>query len=226
MAGYNTSSAYDFSLFEPQVAVSPAKKQNSRNRTDAKGRSVSAQRTAGSSSRTNNRSAVRGDVRKNAPATARPRTNGNAAIKTYEKTAKTVNGFQQYVDRNSKAGTVPAVAKKIMAYGLVCFCLVTCLLFVRAQSDKVASQIADVKNKIDIAEGETVRLNAELNSKISTEKIEDYAENVLGMVKAESYQITYLDLSDGNEVVVSGNKSLNKGDGKSSGLKELFAYIF
>lgn len=223
MAGYRDSSAYDFSLFEPQVAVSPAKKQNPQNRTDVR-RSVSTQRTAGNCARTNTRTASRSNTRTSTYTNTR--TSGNTALKTYRKTAKSVNKFQHSIDRDSKTQTVSSVAKKIMAYGLVCFCLVTCLLFVRSQSDKVASQIADVKNKIDIAEGETVRLNAELSSKISTEKIENYAENVLGMVKAESYQITYIDLSEGDEIVVSGDKSLKNNTQVSSKLKELFAYIF
>lgn len=223
MAGYSDSSAYDFSLFEPQVAVSPARKQNPQNRTDVR-RSVSTQRTARNSARTNTRTASRSNTRTSTYTNTR--TSGNTALKTYQKTAKSVDKFQHSVDRNSKTQTVSSVAKIIMAYGLACFCLVTCLLFVRSQSDKVASQIADVKNEIDIAEGETVRLNAELSSKISTEKIENYAENVLGMVKAESYQITYIDLSDGDEIVVSGDKSLKNNTQVSSKLKELFAYIF
>ncbi len=41
---------------------------------------------------------------------------------------------------------------------------------------------------------------------VSTEKIEYYAEEVLGMVKAESNQITYIDLSEGDKIVVSGDK--------------------
>lgn len=87
-------------------------------------------------------------------------------------------------------------------------------------------QIANVESQLSIAESENVRLNAELSSKISTDKIEDYAENVLGMVKAENYQISYIDLSKGDRIVVSGNKTVNDGSEFSNKIKELVAYIF
>ena len=46
------------------------------------------------------------------------------------------------------------------------------------------------------------------------------------MVKAESYQISYIDLSEGDEIVVSGDKTVDGTDGFSKKIKQLFAYIF
>ena len=87
-------------------------------------------------------------------------------------------------------------------------------------------QISSVQSELSIAQGESVRLNAELNGMISTEKIENYAENVLGMVKAESYQISYIDLSEGDKIVVSGDRTLDENGNITKKIKELFAYIF
>jgi hypothetical protein len=95
-----------------------------------------------------------------------------------------------------------------------------------AECDKLDSQIANLQNDVSIAEGETVRLNAELNSMVDTEKVIEYAETKLGMVKAESYQITYINLSQGDEFVVAGEKQVSQDSGLKTEIKELFAYIF
>jgi hypothetical protein len=95
-----------------------------------------------------------------------------------------------------------------------------------AECDKLDSQIASLQNEVSIAEGETVRLNAELNSMGDTEKVIEYAETKLGMVKAESYQITYINLSQGDEFVVAGDKEVSQNSGLKTEIKELFAYIF
>ena len=50
------------------------------------------------------------------------------------------------------------------------------------------------ESNLTAAKAETVRLNMQLDSTISREKVDDYAQNVLGMVKAENYQIEYIDL--------------------------------
>ena len=59
-----------------------------------------------------------------------------------------------------------------------------------------------------------------------TEKVIEYAETKLGMVKAESYQITYINLSQGDEFVVAGDKEVSQNSGLKTEIKELFAYIF
>ena len=113
-----------------------------------------------------------------------------------------------------------------MAFMCLCFSLLVVLLVVQTQCDTIMSEISTVQSEIDIAKGENVRLNAELSSMVATDKIEDYAVNVLGMVKAESYQINYIDLSEGDEVVVSGDKTVDENSEGVNKLKTLFAYNF
>ncbi len=203
MTGYRDSSAYDFSLFEPQVAVSPKTP----------------------SARTAEKSASR-PVKKNTARPAPPKTRGNTAVKTAAKAYAVADSYQKTVNRNAAVSVISPVFKKLIAFGVVCFVLMSCLLSLRAQSDSLTSKIADVKSEIDIANGEYTRLNAELSAIMSSQKIDDYAENVLGMVKAEGYQISYIDLSEGDEIVVSGKKTVD-GDSSFFGkVKKLFAYIF
>ena len=65
-----------------------------------------------------------------------------------------------------------------------------------------------------------------VNCMIDTKKVIEYAETKLGMVKAESYQITYINLSKGDEFVVAGDKEVSESEGFKTEMKELFANLF
>ena len=140
--------------------------------------------------------------------------------------ANLIDNYQYEVERNAEKTAIPAVVKKVMCFCVVCFGMVVVLLMMQTKCDTLMTEIAAVQSDIKIAEGENVRLNAELSTLMSSDKIENYAENVLGMVKAESYQISYIDLSEGDEIVVSGDKTLKDKEDTTGKLKALFAYIF
>lgn len=188
---YRGSEAYDFSLFEPQVATT----------------------RAGSAA----------PAKKSAPAVKQaPKKQVKNAPQKKQNTSKYVQDDARTATKNE---LLPSGIIKVMAVAAVMCAMWMGLLVMQAQCETISSRIADLNEKIDIADGEYVRLTAELNSKMSSEKIEDYAVNKLGMVKAESYQIDYIDLSEGDKVVVSGSKSVNDG-GFALKVKEMFAYIF
>lgn len=154
-----------------------------------------------------------------------------SAKKTTQKTkqhtsAKVIDNYQYEVERDAQKLSIPSSLKKAMCFGLVCFAMMIALLVMHTKCDTLMTEIATVQSSIDIAHGENVRLNAELSSMIATDKIEEYAVNELGMVKAESYQINYIDLSEGDEIVVSGDKTVSDNESGESKIKTLFAYIF
>lgn len=93
-----------------------------------------------------------------------------------------------------------------MCLFVMVFLGVLVLLFQKVECDSLAREISSLEEQISIEEAERVRLNAELAAMVCTENIEYYAEEVLGMIKAESHQITYIDLSEGDKIVVSGDK--------------------
>ena len=130
------------------------------------------------------------------------------------------------VHRNSSSVAVSAVALKIAAFFVVCCSCLVINLVMRSECNALDKQISAVQSEMAIAKSENVRLNAELSSKVSSDEIEDYVENVLGMVKAESHQISYIDLSEGDEFVVCGDKTVSAGNNLAGKIKELFAYIF
>ncbi len=216
---YRGSEAYDFSLFEPQVIEKPARtaapKNNGRKKSVNKNVKSNHKRSA-----TANRKAVATNsgapVRRTAPARKnQPKINNIISI---------ADNYQQTVERNAKSAVIPASVKKAMAFMCLCFSLLIVLLVVQTQCDTIMSEISTVQSEIDIAKGENVRLNAELCALVSSDKIENYAENELGMVKAESYQISYIDLSKGDEIVVSGDKTVEETSDFGAELKKLFAY--
>lgn len=159
----------------------------------------------------------------------KPKTKNNAVPvtnpqkKTANKTSAKTNTQQK---RNSSQVALNPALFKAVALGIAfCLCVVA-LLIMESKCNALDKQISSVQSELSIAQGESVRLNAELNSMMSTEKIENYAENVLGMVKAESYQISYIDLSEGDKIVVSGDRTLDENGEFTKKIKELFAYIF
>ncbi len=223
MASYRDSSAYDFSLFEDDY---------SRNGTSASSQNKRASTKITPSESNVKNSATKKNANYRKQTASSSREYGNAVRKTSVEPEKQqgavfdLDAYQHTVERNSVSAEVSSSFKKMLLYGALCLGLIFTLLCMDAQCDKVTSDIADVKAKIDIADGEAVRLNAELSSRISTDRVERYAENVLGMVKAEVYQITYLDLSDGDKVTVSGDKTPKEKSSFSGKVKEFFAYIF
>ena len=122
------------------------------------------------------------------------------------------------VNKNKKrkgVSAVKAVANrsalaKVSAVLIVFLAVLGMLIHMQAKLDEVNRQIARSEKTLEETKSETVRLQMELNSIVSIEKVEDFAVNTLGMVKLETGQVEYIDLSEGDRVTVSGNRTLNK----------------
>ena len=52
--------------------------------------------------------------------------------------------------------------------------------------------MAELNNQLELVEAENVRLQSELESRMSAKNVEEYAENELGMKKIDSSQIKYI----------------------------------
>ena len=84
----------------------------------------------------------------------------------------------------------------------------TCLqLSVGARSYELKREIEKAEQVLQETKSENVRLNAELSGITTIDKISDYATNVLGMTKAESYQVDCIDLSDGDVILYAAGSS-------------------
>ena len=70
-----------------------------------------------------------------------------------------------------------------------------------AKQYELSRKIADVQAEIDAAKSEQIRLNSTLNNLTGVAQVEAYATKELGMVLPEGYQIKYIDLSGGDQVL-------------------------
>lgn len=217
MTNYRETSAYDLSLFEPQV-VEPRRVRVEQQ--PVKRQAVKKQTKKQPVKKTQTKTVTKTPAKKQSVNYTKQANN------TVRKVANTVDQYQHTVARHTQKAAVSLGLKKAMCCLAVLFAFTVVNLYMNAECDKLDSQIANLQNEVSIAEGETVRLNAELNSMVDTEKVIEYAETKLGMVKAESYQITYINLSQGDEFVVAGDKEVSQNSGLKTEIKELFAYIF
>ena len=64
------------------------------------------------------------------------------------------------------------------------------------------NRVADKNHELSLVEADNVRLQSELESKVSAKNVEDYAKNVLSMQKIDSSQIKYIKTQDSDEVKI------------------------
>lgn len=64
------------------------------------------------------------------------------------------------------------------------------------------SKVSSLTNELIYAKAENVRLQTELESKISAKNVEEYAENVLGMKKIDPSQIKYIEIQTDDVVSI------------------------
>ncbi|MBR5512998.1 MAG: cell division protein FtsL [Ruminococcus sp.] len=83
----------------------------------------------------------------------------------------------------------------------------------------VYSKVAELSNELTYAKAENVRLQTELESKISAKNVEDYAENVLGMKKIDPSQIKYIEIQTDDVVSIP-----EQDEGLVTKIKNFFDY--
>lgn len=93
-------------------------------------------------------------------------------------------------EKNSetKSGSVLS----IILVSVLAAVLLGSVIYTLDRRNTVYNEVADLNRQLNLAEAENVRLQSELESKMSAKNVEDYAENVLGMKKMDSSQIKYI----------------------------------
>lgn len=111
-----------------------------------------------------------------------------------------------------KAETRRANLRALKALGVAAILLgfVGVIIFSRIKVDELNRNIQSQKAKLDVLNSQNTALEMKMNSMVSLDKVEEYAENQLGMVKQEAYQVEYVDLTDSEKVLVSGGKKVDK----------------
>ena len=110
-----------------------------------------------------------------------------------------------------KASREAAFRKMIIAtlIEILVLGMLSSVIFVNSKIVDNNGKISQLQADISQEEAENVRLNTYLSARVSADKIQEYAVTVLGMQKAERYQIHYFDVRDGDRVVIAGGKALN-----------------
>lgn len=88
------------------------------------------------------------------------------------------------------------MALRACTFALVALIMIGSLIFCRVEYTSCQIELNKAQNALSIAESENIALHMRYNSMMSIDKIEEYAQSKLGMVKRESYQISYFDISD------------------------------
>lgn len=105
------------------------------------------------------------------------------------KTVSPDEAKQQAAISRKKALIVSVVA-------MACLLIVGSLVYSRACLYDYKYELNEAKSQLEAVESENVRLQVKFNSIMSKDKVEDYALTKLGMVKRESYQISYFDMAE------------------------------
>ena len=92
---------------------------------------------------------------------------------------------------------------KIAAAVAICGILAGALLWSNATLAELNSTAISLQKELDKLKDEETRLNVELDSRVCMKDIDEYITKDLGMVKLEKYQVNYIDLSDGDSMVIN-----------------------
>lgn len=146
----------------------------------------------------------------------------------YERPAVKKQRQQSAVSQKERRATARsrANAVKLLAAAAVIFMFIGSGLYLNGRLDETARNISRIESQIEIAKSENIRLNSKLEGMVSVDKIENYAENVLGMVKLEDYKVKYFNNDAVNRVIVSGGKTYSDSQGIWGKIQSFFENIF
>lgn len=96
--------------------------------------------------------------------------------------------------------------RKIFMIAMTVLLFMAMVIYSRVQLDEINREINSIENSIELAQSDTIKLNNALSSMVSINNVEEYAANVLGMVKVQDYQVVYVDLSSNDSVVVANGE--------------------
>ncbi len=80
----------------------------------------------------------------------------------------------------------------IVLVSLLAALLLGSVIYILDRRNSVYHKVSAKNTELTLMEAENVRLQSELESRMSAKNVEDYAENVLGMQKMDSSQIEYI----------------------------------
>ncbi|MBQ3691761.1 MAG: septum formation initiator family protein [Clostridia bacterium] len=86
---------------------------------------------------------------------------------------------------------------------------VAAIIHGQAQLTELNQQISDAQGELTELESYYTQLEMKVENKLGPSVIEEYAKNILGMAKTESYQKEFISLSDGDKAEVAKDEKKN-----------------
>lgn len=90
-------------------------------------------------------------------------------------------------------------AVTIVTVALLVLAMFFGMLYTYAIKNELNYEISKLETQLAVAQSENTRINSELNALVSVSMIDKYAVEELGMSKMQSYQISYIDVSQYKE---------------------------
>lgn len=105
----------------------------------------------------------------------------------------------------------------IIIVSLLAALLLGSVIYSLNRRNTMYNKALSTNSELELVMAENVRLQSELDSRISAKNVEDYAENVLGMQKIDSSQIKYIKIQTSDVVNIP-----EKPKGLAAKIKSLF----
>lgn len=90
----------------------------------------------------------------------------------------------------------------IILVSILAAALLGSVVYTLDRRNTVYNKVSSLNSELNLAEAENVRLQSELESRMTAKNVEDYAENVLGMNKINSSQIEYIKIQTDDVVSI------------------------
>ena len=97
----------------------------------------------------------------------------------------------------------PMSPVKVLLFLMVIIGLSFSVMYSRAQVNEMGSKVNSATKELEILKSENIRLQTELEEKISLKNVEEYATVELGMEKMDASQVEYVTLTSGNQVEIT-----------------------
>lgn len=89
-----------------------------------------------------------------------------------------------------------------VSIGLLAFAMMFAFVYGKVELSRITNEQSELMAQLAQLEENNLSLESELESKTSMVKVEDYAENELGLVKLDKSQIEYVEVKNDNVIEV------------------------
>ena len=115
-----------------------------------------------------------------------------SAFEIDERSEKRAKNREQQIKVKTTSVAKSGNALKIL-FGVACVAVIAFAILVsKVQLSEYATQISAESTALELAERENVRLRSNLDNMVTPSKVEEYAEDVLGLQKTQKSQIKYI----------------------------------